>query len=55
MIGFSVLVLSNFVPTVMFGLLTTLAMGLALLANLSLLPSLLVLFFGAPRRRVGNL
>jgi len=49
-VGFSVLVLSNFVPTVLFGVLTAVAMALALLANLSLLPSLLVLFLGEPRR-----
>ena len=42
-IGFSVLVFSNFVPTIMFGLLVSVAMALALVANLSLLPSLLVL------------
>ena len=42
-VGFSVLVFSNFVPTIMFGLLVAVAMGLALIANLSLLPSLLVL------------
>ncbi len=42
-IGFSVLMFSNFVPTIMFGLLVAVAMGLALIANLSLLPSLLVL------------
>ena len=42
-IGFSVLVFSNFVPTIMFGLLVSVAMGLALIANLSLLPSMLVL------------
>ena len=42
-IGFSVLVFSNFVPTIMFGLLVSVAMGLALIANLTLLPSLLVL------------
>lgn len=55
MIGFSVLVLSNFVPTVMFGVLTAVAMALALLANLSLLPSLLVLVYGAPRKRMADL
>ncbi len=43
MLGFSLLVFSNFVPTIMFGLLVAVAMGLALVANLSLLPSLLVL------------
>ena len=41
--GFSVLCLSNFVPTVMFGLWTAIAMVLALLANITLLPALLVL------------
>ncbi len=45
-IGFSVLVFSNFVPTVMFGIWTAVAMFLALLANLTLLPALLVLVFG---------
>jgi predicted RND superfamily exporter protein len=42
-IGFSVLGFSNFVPTVLFGLLVAIAMALALIANLSLLPALLVL------------
>ena len=46
MAGFSVLAFSNFVPTVMFGLLVAIAMALALLANLTLLPSLLVLVYG---------
>ena len=50
MAGFSILVLSNFVPTILFGLFTALAMGLALLVNLTLLPSLLVLFLAPPRR-----
>ena len=40
--GFSVLSLSNFVPTVYFGMLTAMAMGLALVANLTLLPALLL-------------
>ncbi len=44
--GFSVLYFSNFVPTVMFGLWTALAMTLALLANVTLLPALLVLTHG---------
>jgi uncharacterized protein len=43
MMGFSVLYFSSFVPTVMFGIWTAVAMGLALLANLALLPALLVL------------
>ena len=42
-IGFSILSLSNFVPTVYFGLLTVLAISVALLASLTLLPQLLVL------------
>jgi len=41
--GFSVLCFSNFVPTVLFGLWTAIAMLLALLANLTLLPALLVI------------
>ena len=43
MVGFSVLCFSNFVPTIKFGLLVAMAMALAFLANLTLLPSLLVL------------
>ena len=46
MVGFSVLYFSNFVPTVMFGVWTAVAMGLALIANLALLPALLVLTHG---------
>jgi len=41
--GFSVLVLSNFMPSIYFGLFTSLAMLIALLANLTLLPVLLLL------------
>ncbi|MEQ8258663.1 MAG: efflux RND transporter permease subunit [Alcanivorax sp.] len=40
--GFSILSLSNFNPTVYFGLLTGLAMLVALLSNLTLLPALLM-------------
>jgi predicted RND superfamily exporter protein len=43
--GFSILVLSNFLPTVYFGALTALAMLIALVANLTLLPALLVVFY----------
>jgi len=43
-IGFSILGLSNFVPIVNFGLLTGLAMFIALLAALTLLPQMLILF-----------
>ena len=42
-IGFSILALSNFIPTVYFGLLTGLAMFVALLAALTLLPQMLML------------
>jgi predicted RND superfamily exporter protein len=42
-IGFSILTLSNFMPSVYFGLLTGLAMLVALLAALTLLPRLLIL------------
>ena len=43
-LGFSILVLSNFVPTVYFGFLTGLAMIAALVADLTLLPLLIVRF-----------
>ena len=42
-VGFSILVLSNFLPTIYFGLLTALAMAIALLAALTLLPKLILL------------
>ncbi len=42
--GFSILVLSNFIPTVNFGLLTSLAMCLALAGALTLLPQLMIMF-----------
>ncbi len=47
--GFSVLALSNFTPTVYFGVLTALAMGLALLVNLTVLPALLLKVYGDKR------
>ncbi len=40
--GFSILSFSNFIPTIYFGLLTGLAMAIALLSALTLLPQLLV-------------
>jgi predicted RND superfamily exporter protein len=43
-IGFSILILSNFIPSIYFGLLTGLAMAIALIADLTLLPQLLVVF-----------
>ena len=42
-IGFSILVLSNFIPTIYFGLLTALAMFIALFAALTLLPKLILI------------
>lgn len=42
--GFSILVLSNFIPTIYFGLLTSMAMVLALAGALTLLPKLLIIF-----------
>ncbi len=47
-LGFIVLILSQFVPTMAFGLLTAIAMAAAFVANLLVLPSLLMLF----RRRI---
>ncbi|MCD1630184.1 efflux RND transporter permease subunit [Marinobacter shengliensis] len=41
--GFSILVLSNFIPTIYFGLFTGFAMFMALLGALTLLPRLIVL------------
>ena len=43
-IGFSILVLSNFIPSLYFGLLTGLAMFIALIAALTLLPQLIAVF-----------
>lgn len=42
--GFSILVLSNFIPTIVFGLLTSIAMLVALVGALTLLPQLLITF-----------
>ena len=41
-LGFSILALSNFIPSIYFGLLTGFSMIMALLANLTLLPVLIV-------------
>jgi len=41
--GFSILVLSNFIPTIYFGLFTGLAMLIAMLAVLTLLPKLILM------------
>ena len=42
--GFSILVLSNFIPTIYFGIFTGIAMLLALISVLTLLPKLLLIF-----------
>jgi len=42
-IGFSILTLSNFIPSIIFGLMTSLAMLIALIAALTLLPALIIL------------
>ncbi|MGE0862074.1 MAG: RND family transporter [Gammaproteobacteria bacterium] len=41
-VGFSILMLSNFIPTILFGLLTALAMSVALLGALTLMPRLVL-------------
>lgn len=42
--GFGVLVFSNFIPNIMFGLLTIVAMGVALTSSLTIMPLCLLLF-----------
>lgn len=55
-IGFSILVLSNFIPTIVFGLFTGLAMLVALTAALTLLPKLIILIkpFGPEERNAAG-
>jgi hypothetical protein len=53
-IGFSILALSNFIPTMYFGLLTGFAMAVALVANLTLLPILLAMFKVGSNHVTGN-
>jgi len=55
-IGFSILAMSNFIPSVYFGLLTGLVMFIAILADLALLPRLLILSkaFGKENSEVEN-
>ncbi|MEM7234126.1 MAG: MMPL family transporter, partial [Planctomycetota bacterium] len=48
--GFSILALSNFIPSILFGLLTSLAMVLALICALTLLPRLLLVFKPYPTK-----
>ena len=43
-IGFSILSLSSFIPTVIFGIFTSMAMLFAMIGVLVLLPSLLIIF-----------
>ena len=42
-VGFSILLLSNFIPTIRFGVLTAVAMVIALLGALTLMPKLILL------------
>ena len=42
--GFSILVLSNFIPTIYFGIFTGIAMLLAMVSVLTLLPKLLIIY-----------
>jgi predicted RND superfamily exporter protein len=53
-VGFSILALSKFIATIYFGLLTGLAMVLALMSNLTLLPALLIILqpLGPARKTV---
>ncbi len=44
MVGFSILVLSNLIPTIYFGILTVIVMATILASALLLLPRLLILF-----------
>ncbi|MCZ6665586.1 MAG: MMPL family transporter, partial [Gammaproteobacteria bacterium] len=43
-VGFSILIMSNFIPTVLFGMLTAVAMIVALLAALTLMPKLILMW-----------
>lgn len=43
-LGFSTLAFSNFIPTIYFGILTAFSMVIALIADLTLLPLLIILF-----------
>jgi predicted RND superfamily exporter protein len=54
MLGFSILALSRFVPTIYFGLLTALSMLVALLADLALLPVLIATFHAEGRHATAD-
>ncbi|MCW8888852.1 MAG: MMPL family transporter, partial [Gammaproteobacteria bacterium] len=51
-LGFSILAFSNFIPTIYFGLLTGFSMLMALVANMTLLPVLIVRFKPLGRAKV---
>ncbi len=53
-IGFSILVISNFIPTIYFGMLTSLAMAIALIAALTLLPQLVIFLKPLGNERVAQ-
>jgi predicted RND superfamily exporter protein len=53
-IGFSILAMSNFIPSIYFGLLTGLAMIIALIAALTLLPQLIILVKPFGHESLGN-
>ena len=52
--GFSILILSNFIPTIYFGVFTGIAMLLAMISVLTLLPRLLLIYkpFGEEIQKV---
>lgn len=53
-IGFSALAFSDFIPSVMFGLLTSIAMAIAVITNLTILPILLQKFAAPGNKSVAN-
>ena len=53
-IGFSILALSSFIPTIYFGLFTGLAMLVAMFANLTLLPLLLLAWRSGKNKSTGT-
>jgi predicted RND superfamily exporter protein len=50
-IGFSILLFSNFIPTILFGALTAVAMVIALLAALTLMPKLILVLSPFPDKK----
>ena len=51
-IGFLVLILSNFIPSIYFGIFMAIAMFSAVIVNLTLLPKLLIIFKPRMNRKV---